>query len=218
MKTPGQKIREARNAKKKSQQWLADKLGVTRNAISLWETDANGISTDNLMRLCTLLDVDVNEFREEHDGSHSATLNRMGEMKVEGEVRAGAWLEVEGDSESDEWIPFSKDPLYQNARQFPLRVIGQSMNKFAAHGTFVIIASWEDIGADVKDGDVVIARRQRGMAYEVTLKRARKTDEGWQLVPESTDPKHQEPIQWESSNEDTETIVIGKVIGKYERV
>ena len=139
-------------------------------------------------------------------------------MRVEGEVRAGAWLEIDCENESDEWIPFSKDPLYENARQFPLRVIGQSMNKFASHGTFVIVASWEDIGADIKDGDIVIARRQRGMAYEVTLKRARKTNKGWQLVPESTDPKHQEPIHWQNNNEESETIVTGKVIGKYERV
>ena len=202
----------------KGQQWLADQLGVSRNAVSLWETNANGILLDHLLKICSLLNLSPNDFRNEDFGSGEVITEHSSDMIVEGEVRAGAWLEIDDGHVSSEWIPFSKDPLYSHARQYALKVVGQSVNKFAAHGTYVIVASWEEIGSDLKDGDFVVVRRARGQTYEVTLKKARKTKAGWQLWPESTDPKHQEPITWHSSNEESEASVIGKVIGKYERV
>lgn len=138
-------------------------------------------------------------------------------MIVKGEVRAGSWLEIDAeDYREPEYIPFSRDMAYARATQYALLVVGNSMNKVAQAGQYVIVADWPETGLELRDGDLVVVRRDRSMTYEVTLKRARKNGNGWELWPESTDPQWQKPIQLD--DKDVEVSIVGKVIGKYERL
>jgi SOS-response transcriptional repressor LexA len=140
------------------------------------------------------------------------------QLAVVGEVRAGAWLEVDGEPEVVERIPVAPDSRWVHCRQFALQVVGTSMNKVAQPGDYVIVASWSDMGTELQDDDLVVVKRLRGTTYEVTLKRARQSEKGWQLWPESSDPRWQTPLKLEDGDNDVEVVIIGRVIGIYKRV
>lgn len=53
----GARLKEARRTKKVTAEQLAEQLGVTKAAVSAWETDRAYPSVDNLIRICELLDV-----------------------------------------------------------------------------------------------------------------------------------------------------------------
>lgn len=53
----GNKLAEARRAKNLTQEQLAQQLGVTRQAVSRWESDAAYPETDKIVRMAQLLEV-----------------------------------------------------------------------------------------------------------------------------------------------------------------
>lgn len=53
----GNKLAEARRAKNLTQEQLAEKLEVTRQAVSRWESDAAYPETDKLVRMARILEV-----------------------------------------------------------------------------------------------------------------------------------------------------------------
>lgn len=60
--TIGEKIKSLRKAKGKSQEDLALDLGVSRQTINKWETNKVQPNTDNLMILCSILEVSSDYF------------------------------------------------------------------------------------------------------------------------------------------------------------
>ena len=61
----GEKIYHQRKVKGLSQEDLADKIGVSRQAISKWETNAMQPTLDNVKSLCTVFDVCIEYFTGE---------------------------------------------------------------------------------------------------------------------------------------------------------
>lgn len=57
----GSNISSKRKSLKISQEYLAEQLGVSRQAVSKWETNQSEPSTDNLIKLAGLLDSDIKE-------------------------------------------------------------------------------------------------------------------------------------------------------------
>lgn len=55
----GQRISDLRKAHSYSQEYVAEKLGVSRQAVSKWETDTSAPDTYNLIALAELFDVSV---------------------------------------------------------------------------------------------------------------------------------------------------------------
>lgn len=63
----GEKIKAKRKAMGLSQEDLAEKLGVTRQAVSKWEMDRTQPTTSNLRELAQVFSVDMAYFIEEDD-------------------------------------------------------------------------------------------------------------------------------------------------------
>jgi SOS-response transcriptional repressor LexA len=137
-----------------------------------------------------------------------------GRLSVRGQVRAGAWLDIDipMDEGAEGEIPIGPDARYP-VPQYALQVVGTSMNKFVDDGHFVIVASWPELGRDLRENEVVVVRRERAKTYEVTLKRARKAGKNWELWPDSSDPRWQEPVRFDEK--DVTCTVIGLVVGVY---
>ena len=57
--TLGQRIQTLRKENKLSQEYIADSLNVSRQAVSKWENDLSAPDTENLIALARLLDTDV---------------------------------------------------------------------------------------------------------------------------------------------------------------
>lgn len=205
------RIREFRKRAQLTLEQVSELTGLSPGYLSRMESADRNISTKNLTRIAEALGVTPDRLIAIDDGPPAH------QMPVKGEVRAGAWLEVDAEQETFETIPALPDPRYPTLPQFALRVVGMSMNKIAPPGQYVIVVSWAELGANLNDGDLVVVKRTRAMTYEVTLKRAKMGKNGeWELWPESTDPRHQEPILLHDGENDVEVEVIGKVVGRYE--
>lgn len=57
----GAYLAKQRRAKKVSQQQLADRLGVTKTAVSYWETGKRTIYADQMLQYCDQLGIDPTE-------------------------------------------------------------------------------------------------------------------------------------------------------------
>lgn len=101
-------------------------------------------------------------------------------------------------------IPAPMHDRYPNA--FLLKVSGESMNHILPNGSFALIDPREEI---VKDNDPYAVCIN---GFDATIKRVKRLENGFQLVPDSTDPTF--PVQTFNYNEPgtDEITVIGKVV------
>ena len=77
----GDNLKRVRKMRKISQEELADKLGVSRQSVSKWETGENYPSMTNIMCLCTIFKCKLNELVHE-DMTDINSLDEEVKMKV----------------------------------------------------------------------------------------------------------------------------------------
>ena len=155
-----------------------------------------------------------------HSLGHIAPKKR-GELPVSGEVAAGIWLEIEHADESKHGpLPLAPDPRYPQDRQFAVLVRGNSINKVAKNGQFLLCLGI-DYGRDglpiVEDGDLAVVERIRPDGLrEATVKRLRRGTDGWELHHESTDDRYRGVLRADEGlkqdDEGYEVRVLGKVL------
>lgn len=97
--TFGEKIREARKAKKYTQKQLADKIGAKHNSISDWENNKNRPDPDTIELLCEVLDISPNYLlaRSENEFSPAEKLiiKQYRDLDNHGQKMVNAILEKE---------------------------------------------------------------------------------------------------------------------------
>lgn len=76
--TIGKKIKYYRKNKKISQEKLAEKIGISRQAVSKWESDKSVPSTDNLIYISEILDVTVEELTSDNHGYKDKEFDKLG--------------------------------------------------------------------------------------------------------------------------------------------
>ena len=57
----GEKLRQLRRKKGLSQEAVAKELGISRQAVSKWETDIAQPDLDNLKKICEILEISADE-------------------------------------------------------------------------------------------------------------------------------------------------------------
>ena len=57
----GEKLRQLRRKKGLSQEAVAKELGISRQAVSKWETDLDQPDLDNLKKICEILEISADE-------------------------------------------------------------------------------------------------------------------------------------------------------------
>lgn len=135
-------------------------------------------------------------------------------LPIVGSIQAGHWLEttfVESDGDP-ELLPVARDPRFPRARQYALRVVGDSMDLDYPDGSYVTCVDFADSGLSIAEGMTVHVERQRagGQLVEITLKLVGRENGAFILKPRSTNPLHQ-PIRFAGSEADV--IVKGVVTG-----
>jgi transcriptional regulator with XRE-family HTH domain len=83
--TAGQRINKCRKDKKLSQEYVATMLGVSRQAVSKWETDASVPDTVNYINLAKIFGVSV-EYLAFGEETAAVVLDDAAKPKVEGEA------------------------------------------------------------------------------------------------------------------------------------
>lgn len=139
-------------------------------------------------------------------------------LPIEGSIQAGHWLEttfVDSDGEP-EMLPAARDPRFPRARQYALRVIGDSMDLEYPDGSHVTCVDFADSGLGITEGMIVHVERRRdgGQMVEITLKQIARRGGQMYLVPRSSNPAYQ-PLRLDGK--DGEVIVRGVVTGGWRR-
>lgn len=84
----GENIRKHRTARRLSQEHLADLLGVTRQAVSKWETGLSEPSSRNLSELAVLFEIPVSELVEPEEPQLNTKGNEQQILKRNLEITA----------------------------------------------------------------------------------------------------------------------------------
>lgn len=133
-----------------------------------------------------------------------------------GNIQAGHWLETSDAHEgaNNEMVAIVRDQRFPHAKQYALRVVGDSMDRDYPDGSIVTCVDFAESGLELADGMLVHVERQRagGQLVEITLKAVERRKGGVFLVPHSTNPKHQ-AFALRNSNGDTEVFARGIVVG-----
>lgn len=127
----------------------------------------------------------------------------MVDVPLYGAIAAGTPIEMTP-VENTQPIPAKVHELHPNA--FLLKVEGNSMNRVLPNGSYALIDPCKTVERDGAPYAVCVN------GYDATIKRVRKLNNGFQLVPDSTDPTY-EAKTYNYNEPETQTItVIGRVV------
>lgn len=207
------RIKFLREEKFMNQSELGAILGVTSQAIGLYENEKRDIPTEYVIKLANFFNVTVDYLLGNSDTrnnlniiDHKDTANNMYMVPVYGDIAAGTpnWA-VEC---LDGYLPV--DPNLMNIINpedvFFLKVNGESMNKIIQNGAYALIRK-TDV---VENGDIAVVSID---GYDATLKKITKTDTLLILTPESYLDTY-EPLVIDLTKQNP--IILGKYIGKFE--
>lgn len=200
----GYRISEARMAKGWSQQRLAEELGTTQQTIQRYESGSRDIKSGTIIKLSKALGVTVAYLLGMTDSSSTTdTSLQFVDVPLYGSIAAGTPIEM---IPVDDMHPIPIKVRDKHPDSFLLKVEGESMNKVLPNGCYALIEPCNEITRDNDPYAICVN------GFNATIKRVKKLANGFQLVPDSTDPTY--PVQTFNYNEpDTEEItVIGKVV------
>jgi transcriptional regulator with XRE-family HTH domain len=198
------RIRELREAKGLSQSALADLMGIHWQSVQRAETGKTALTSAKVEAYAMALVVEPEEILVNPD---------VRTVLVKGEVQAGAWSEaLEWEADEQYFVPVPKDPRLDAFHLWGVVAKGPSMNRRYPDGTVLVLASLAETGEALMVGKRYVVERERSDGLrEATVKKLWRDDDGkmW-LLPESDDPRHQEPIPVDGGEDDTIRI-IGRV-------
>ena len=133
----------------------------------------------------------------------SQTANHFYDCNLYGSIAAGTPIEmIEVDDTHP--IPVEVHQMYPDA--FLLKVKGESMNRVIPNGCYVLVEPCDVVDRDMEPYAVCVN------GYDATVKRVRALANGFELVPDSTDPTFK-PAVYDYGEPGTEVItVIGRVV------
>lgn len=135
-------------------------------------------------------------------------------LPILGSIQAGHWLEtsfIDAVGEP-ELLPVARDARFPRARQYALRVVGDSMDLDYPDGSYVTCVDFAESGLAITEGLTVHVERHRasGQLVEITLKLIERRNGAFALVPRSSNPAHQ-PITFQTG--DGDIVIRGVVTG-----
>ena len=197
----GYKIAEARIAKGWSQQELAEKLDTTQQTIQRYESGARDIKSSVLIKLSSVLGVTISYLL----GMENAALpnNSTIDVPLYGKIAAGEPIEMV-EVEDSQPVPIKVHEKFPDA--FLLRVEGDSMNRILPNGSYALIDPAQKEPISGKPYAVCVN------GFDATIKRVRRLNNGFELVPDSTDPTYV-PKVFNYNEPGTDPVtVIGRVV------
>ncbi len=133
----------------------------------------------------------------------SQTTDSQIDIPLYGKIAAGTAIEME---EIKEYRPVPIDVHEKYPDAFLLEVEGESMNRILPNGCYALVDPCVDVEHDGKPYAICVN------GYDATIKRVRKLNNGFELVPDSTDPTFK-PAVYDFNEEQTDPVtVIGEVV------
>lgn len=154
-------------------------------------------SAENLGKLAAVLKTSVEELQagalRRTPAPEEPPIVDVTGLRVVSDVAAGAWHEVMHleEHEEKETIAAARDPRFPRAKQYALRVRGDSMDLDYPDGSYVTCVDFWDAGLPIRDGQVLHIERSKdgGQLIEVTIKAVETIDGKVYLTPRSKNAK-----------------------------
>lgn len=207
------RVRERMKAKDVKAAPLATSAGLGDSYVrDILRGKTGSPSVDKLRRLASALETSPAYLTGETDNPELTGRKPLPSRGVpyRGEVAAGVWIEVgEGSDSPDDWLPFNPLPQYPDGAVYCLTVRGDSLDKIAPAGSVLACVDLYASGLEVQAGDLVIVERAKAQdgLLEMTAKRVRAIRGGFELYPESNNPKWK-PLAYPRRADTDETIRI----------
>ena len=97
---------------------------------------------------------------------------------------------------------------FEGCERFALRVIGDSMDLVAPHGSIVVCVKLIDVGRSPRNGEIVVVMHRTPHGFmDATLKQYIEQEGQVYLWPRSSSPEHQSPIKFNDHGEDDHTVI-----------
>ena len=190
-------LREFRKQNKYTQKELANKLGVSHNAISSWENGTNSIDIDILVEICNLFNITLNDmYSNNSQNDINKPINKTKLIPLVGTVACGNPIYAEENIE--EYITVSVDDKVD----FALHAKGDSMNNCKIDDGDIVYVRQQPI---VNNGEIALVL----VDDSATIKRFYDYGDKIVLRPDSTNPHHKEQI-YDKNNYNV--LVQGKII------
>lgn len=137
-------------------------------------------------------------------------------LPVVGTIAAGAFMDISirDQGEPQEYITVATNGRFPHARQYALKVQGDSMNLKYPDGTYVTCVDFAESGLQLKNGMAVHIERLEGHLVETTLKIVEFVRGQLILSPRSTNVVHK-PIIFEPDDGRSDVMVKGIVTGSW---
>ena len=231
MATPGERLRSAReHAGFRSAREAAQALGMSVSTYNsherAGEPGARSYKIDAARLYSRRFGVSAAWLRTGDGPSGMAQKDPPARVDVEavavrGIAQAGVWREYE-DMDIEALDPVPTIPgRWRTFEQFAYRCIGPSMDKAGFQtGDYAVCVNYFDARTGFQSDDVVVVERRNGQSVERTIKRLKLVEDGFELWPESTDPRFQQPIyvaagKLDHEDGDNSITIVGLVIGRW---
>jgi hypothetical protein len=110
-------------------------------------------------------------------------------LPLAGVVAAGVWTEV-ADKIAPQQSSVPADPRYPASWQRAYEVRGNSVDRIARSGDFLIVVDRTSAGLTIRPGDILIVTRTKDGLQEVSARRFQKSGKDCLLMLDSTDTRH----------------------------
>lgn len=191
------------------------KAGLSADFIRDMMRKGSRPGAENLAKLARTLKTSPEYLLEGNEPAR--TLDVVG-MPVIGVIEAGQFRDITLTNQDEEYpmVNVVQDDRFPHARQYALRVSGDSMNEMFPDGSYAICAEFADTGMRLKDGLVLHVERYIAGTHlvETTLKQVESSNGRRFLAPRSTNPRHK-PVEITEDTDLSELKVRGLVIGSY---
>lgn len=181
-----------------TQEQLAEKVGVTRSTVTQWETGWSKPRMGAVEKLAAVFGVSTSDMVNDQ-----SDISNFVDVPLYGSIAAGTPTEMHA-VDSSHPVPTKIRERYPDA--FLLKVEGDSMNRILPNGCYALVDPRQT--ADCNGAPYAVCVN----GYDATIKRVRKLNNGFELVPDSNDPTY-EKRTYNFNEPDTETVtVIGRVV------
>ena len=183
---------------------FAKEIGMSPQTIySVLKSGINGGTVNTVLPILAALGIDSNWIIKNRLIEVGKTGNEFVDVPLLGSIAAGTPMEMIETEESHP-VPAKVMEQYPDAKL--LKVKGNSMNRILPDGCYALVDPCNEVERDNQPYAVCVN------GHDATIKRVHKLENGFELVPDSTDPTFKSQL-FDYGEPNTETItVIGRVV------
>lgn len=201
-------LKHIRKTKGLTQEQVSQITNIPLGTLRRWEQGVNEPDMESIIKLAHLYAVSTDtilgsSFGVELDSIKPTLDNLTVDVPIYGSIAAGTPIEM---IETDSTFPLPKEIYEKYPDAFLLKVQGDSMNRILPNGCYALIDPCTIVERDNQPYAICVN------GHDATIKRVRVLNNGFELIPDSTDPTYK-PRVFDYGEKGTEVItVIGRVV------